>query len=348
MLSRRGLILAAAAGLVARGAAGAPADIERFVPKRPAGEVRLQIATDDSNSAYYAVGVGLSALAKLRLPEELGVDLYARTSLGSWDNAGLLRRGKVDLAIMQALYGHWARHGKGVFRRVGPDPRLRAIASLWPDAEHVIVRTRHASTGTIEDLRNLEGAPFVVGPRGSGIEGSIHLLMRRLGIDPNRALKPVNLGPTEAASALMMGGVVGLTLPGGPPISLVDAILSHDVSGVKVLEFTDRQLRLIDQDEGLWRRYVIPPGTYLGQEQPISTIAQPSFLAVRAETDPRVVQALTRIIFEDLTILRTAHKTAAAVSLNTALAGLPVPLHPGAVRYFQEAGLKIPASLLPA
>ena len=310
-------------------------------------ETRLQIATDDTNSPYYAVGTALSALVKMRVDPELGIGMYARASLGSWENAQLLRSGKADLAIMQALFGLWAREGRGVFRRHGPDHSLRAIASLWPDVEHVMLTTRRAATGTIEDLRNLDGASFAVGPRGSGIEGDVHLLMRRLEIDPATSLQAVNLGPTEAASAMLMGTVAGMTLPGGTPVSLIEAIISHDAGSVKLLEFTDRQLRLIDQGDGLWHRHVIPPGTYLGQELPIQSIAQPSFLAVRAETPAHAVYAVTKAMFENLDVLRVGHRAADAISLDTALGGLPVPLHPGALRFYREASLVVPPSLEP-
>jgi len=345
---RRAFVLGglAAGGLAAGGWPPSALAASVATPAADRGRT-LEIVTDDSNSAYYAVGVGYSALAKMRLPPDMGLDVYTRTSLGSWENAVLLRRRRADLAIMQAIYGHWARTGTGVFRRQGADPGLRAIASLWPDAEHAIVSLRHASSGTIEDLRNLDGAPFVVGPRGSGTEGSTHLILRRLGIDPARAMRPVNLGPAEAASSLLMGSVAGLTLPGGPPISLVDAILSHDVSNVKVLEFTDRQMALINGETNVWRRYNIVPGTYLGQEQPIMTIAQPAFLAVRADLDSRLIERMTHILFEDLAILRAAHRTAAAISLETAFDGLPVPLHDGAIRYYQSVGMDIPPHLIP-
>jgi len=305
------------------------------------------IATDDTSSTYYTVGVNLAALTQMRLPPEFEADFVAETTLGSWDNALRLRAGKADFAIMQALFGRWARDGSGVFTRFGPDPGLRAVVSLWPDVEHFLLQAKLASTGTIEDLRNLGGAPFAVGASGSAVEASCYLTMRRLGMDPKTTIQATNLVPSEGAAALMMGDVVGMSLPGGPPIPLVDAILSRDVAAMRLLEFTDRQLRLIDNNAGLWRRYMVPAGTYAGQEKPLASIAQSTFLAVRASVPNEIVQGLTQVIFENLNMLRYGHPAANAISLASAFDGLPVPLHPGAAQYFASAGLAIPKPLAP-
>jgi TRAP transporter TAXI family solute receptor len=97
---------------------------------------------------------------------------------------------------------------------------------------------------------------------------------------------------------------------------------------------------------GLWTRYVIPAGSYPGQTQDIRTIAQPNFLAVRADVDEDAVYRITKAIYENLPFLNGIHKATKAMALNKAIAGLPMPLHPGAARYYREAGLEIPQRLI--
>ena len=87
-------------------------------------------------------------------------------------------------------------------------------------------------------------------------------------------------------------------------------------------------------------------GTYPGQDSDIQTIAQPNFLAVNAAVDEEHVYKLTKALYENLPFLQAIHKATEAMDVNAAMGGLPVPLHPGAMRYYKEVGLEIPAHLM--
>jgi TRAP transporter TAXI family solute receptor len=78
----------------------------------------------------------------------------------------------------------------------------------------------------------------------------------------------------------------------------------------------------------------------------VATIAQPNFLAVNADVSEEHVYKLTKAIYENLPFLQAIHKATKAMNVNKAMAGLPVPLHPGAAKYYKEVGLKIPAHLM--
>jgi len=102
----------------------------------------------------------------------------------------------------------------------------------------------------------------------------------------------------------------------------------------------------MDAGRGLWVPYTIAAGTYPEQGKDIQTIAQPNFLAVNADVDEEHVYELTKSIYENLPFLQGIHKATMAMAIDKALAGLPVPLHPGAARYYTEAGLTIPDNLM--
>jgi TRAP transporter TAXI family solute receptor len=116
---------------------------------------------------------------------------------------------------------------------------------------------------------------------------------------------------------------------------------------VKVLDFTDAQLAQIEAKFPVWSRFVVKAGTYPGQTTDIQTISQPNFLAVHPEVSEETVYLITKTIYENLPFLVSIHKATTAMSLERAIAGLPAPLHPGAAKYYQEQGLKIPAHLMP-
>ena len=90
----------------------------------------------------------------------------------------------------------------------------------------------------------------------------------------------------------------------------------------------------------------IPAGTYPNQDDTIRTVMQPNFLAVRADVSEDTVYAMTKAIFENLEVLWAASSSAESVTLDIALNGLPVPLHPGAARYYREQGIEIPENLV--
>ncbi|MEL6683440.1 MAG: TAXI family TRAP transporter solute-binding subunit, partial [Pseudomonadota bacterium] len=111
-------------------------------------------------------------------------------------------------------------------------------------------------------------------------------------------------------------------------------------------EFTDEQLAQADGGRDLWTRFIIPAGTYPGQDADLNTIAQPNFLATHADLPEENVYQITKTIYENLPFLQAIHPATKAMALEQAIAGLPVPLHPGAARYYQEQGIEIPARLI--
>jgi len=116
-------------------------------------------------------------------------------------------------------------------------------------------------------------------------------------------------------------------------------------NGLTILDFTDEQMTRANGDGDLWTRQVIAAGTYPGQDKAVNTIAQPNFLAVNADVDEEAVYQITKTIFENLPFLQNIHSATKAMSLDAATGGLPAPLHPGALRYYEEQGVSIPDQL---
>ena len=118
---------------------------------------------------------------------------------------------------------------------------------------------------------------------------------------------------------------------------------------ITLLEFTDEQMAAANGDfDELWTRYVIAAGTYPGVDEDVNTIAQPNFLMVRDDLPEETIYEITKTIYENLAFLQGIHPATNAMSLDAAIAGLPLPLHPGAIRYYEEQGIEIPDRLRPA
>jgi TRAP transporter TAXI family solute receptor len=192
----------------------------------------------------------------------------------------------------------------------------------------------------------LKGETVGMGKQNSGTIGSNSVLMSGLGIDIEKDYKLMHAGYGPTADGMANGQVAGAGIPSGPPTGAITKLMAANQGKFTVLDVTEEQAKAMDGGRDLWVPYTIAAGTYPGQEKDINTIAQPNFLAVNASVDEDHVYKLTKTIFENLPFLQAIHKATKAMDVNKAMAGLPVPLHPGAARYYKEVGLEIPERLI--
>jgi uncharacterized protein len=305
------------------------------------------LATATTGGTYYPVGVALATLVKVKLEPSEKISMSAISSAGSGENVKLLRENQAQFGILQGLFGAWAWNGTGMVKAEGKQTHLRAISMLWQNVEHFVVTKDKAPTGTIDDLKQFGGAPFSIGAHNSGTEGSGRAILQGLGIDPEQAFDVVFMGYTPTAEALQNGTIKGANLPGGVPVSAVAQAFAAMGKDLVILDFTDEQLARANSVYELWPRYEIPAGTYPGQDQLVMTVAQPNFLAVRDDVPDDDVYQITKAIYDNLPFLNNIHAATKAMALDKAIAGLPVPLHPGAARFFEEQGMTIPERLKP-
>ncbi|WP_060980773.1 TAXI family TRAP transporter solute-binding subunit [Vibrio splendidus] len=303
------------------------------------------LATASTGGTYYPVGVALATLSKVKLAPKQHFSLAAISSAGSGENVKLLNENEAQFAILQGLYGAWAWQGLGPYEKSGSQKQLRSVSMLWQNVEHFIVRSDLTETGTMSDLDNLNGKKFSIGKKNSGTENSGRQIMRGLSVDPEQ-FKLAFMGYGGSASALQNGTIDGMNTPAGVPVGAVTQAFAALGEDIQILSFTDAQIKQANGDYNIWTKYEIPANTYPGVDKPITTIAQPNFLAVREDISEEDVYELTKAIYENLPFLQGIHKATKAMALEKGIAGLPVPLHPGAARYYQEVGIEIPSELI--
>ncbi|CAH1606190.1 TRAP transporter solute receptor, TAXI family precursor [Vibrio jasicida] len=303
------------------------------------------LATASTGGTYYPVGVALATLSKVKLAPKHHFSLSAISSAGSGENVKLLNENEAQFAILQGLYGAWAWSGEGPYEKSGRQEQLRSVSMLWQNVEHFIVRSDLAKTGTVTDLNNLDGKKFSIGKKNSGTENSGRQIMKGLKVDPDK-FNLAYMGYGGSASALQNGTIDGMNTPAGVPVGAVTQAFAALGKDISILSFTDEQIKEANGNYNLWTKYEIPANTYPGLDKPITTIAQPNFLAVREDISEEDVYQLTKAIYENLPFLQGIHKTTKAMAIEKAIAGLPVPLHPGAARYYKEMGIEIPSDLM--
>jgi TRAP transporter TAXI family solute receptor len=310
-----------------------------------ANEQKYIIATASTGGTFYPVGVGIATIASLKLAKTNNMTFSAITSAGSGENIDMMEKGEVDFSIIQGLFGSMAWQGKATYAN-NAKKGLRSVSMLWQNVEHFVVTSDTAKTGNIKDLKNLYDESFSIGGRNSGSRVSAETIMEALAIDYTK-MNIQYLGYTPSSTALQDRKIKGMNTPAGAPVSAVtNAFASIGADRIKVLDFSDADIKKIDEAYPVWTRYVVPSGTYPGQKEDINTIAQPNLLVVNEETPEEVVYMLTKTMYENLPFLNTVHQATKVMSLQKAIDGLPMPLHKGALKYYQEQGINVPARLI--
>ncbi len=309
-------------------------------------EKNYLLATASTGGTYYPVGVALSTLIKVKLQPKEKINVSAINSAGSGENVKLLRENEAQFAILQGLFGSYAWNGTGPIEADGPQTGLRSISMLWPNVEHFIVKSEYAETGTVDDFMSLSGETVSMGRQNSGTIGSNRTILANMGIDMEATFDLAFMGYGPSAEALQNGNIEGMSTPAGAPVGAVTQAFAAMGDDITLLSFTEEQIAKADGGLGLWTPFEIPAGTYPGQENDVTTIAQPNFLAVREDLPEDVVYLITKTVYENLPFLQGIHAATKNMSLDRAIAGLPMPLHPGALKYYKEQGIEVPANLM--
>lgn len=319
------------------------------VPPGPAAaqEARfVRIATGPVGGTYFPVGsliaTTLSGPPGSRACETgegcgvPGLIVTAVSTQGSLDNVRRLQSGAVELALCQADVAHDARAGSGPFAG-RPVATLRAVADLYPETMHVVVRAGEKLRG----LRDLKGRRIAFGESDSGTLVTARTVLRAYGLGLDR-LAPVFERPSRSAEELVGREIDGFFLLGGAPLAIVTAIAGR--AQVALLPIAGREATRILAGRPFLSAATIPAETYPGVPA-TPTIAVGAELLVTTTAPDDLVYALTRALWDprNRRALDAGGAAGRRITLQSALDRLAVPPHPGALRYYREAGL-LPAT----
>jgi hypothetical protein len=275
---------------------------------------------------------------------ERGIAVSAAISEGSRENIEALRISDADIIIADKPLCEMAGRGTGLFNGE-PVKEIRAMAPLWNEALHLVIRSELAKTGTIKDL---EGLTIATGLPESGARLLAELALSAPEKRTGKKTRLRFMSNRKAAHAFSRGRVDGLALVGAPPIPILRRLTLQDKVRIRFISFTEDQLEEMIRSSGAKLLILtIPPALYPGMRGPVRTIGAQKLLAVSSALESRVVYALTKTLYTGLDQLVKAHPAAREISPAHGIIGLNIPLHPGARRYFQERGLLAPAHTHP-
>ena len=242
----------------------------------------------------------------------------------------------------QADLAGWAYKGIGDFAGSGPMPRLRAIASLFPEAAHLVVR----ADSSIHSLANLSGKRVSLGESGSGTAVDARVLLAAAGLGENDFTRKY-LRPGPAAEELKAGTIDAFFLVGGTPVPAI-----RDLAGSIPIRLVPLEGRIVDALKKNFEFYhgaVIPAGAYPGVDVDTASFGFYALWLVNADIDTRLVYAITKSLWNETTgkLLAKLDPIGQRIRLDQALNGVSVPLHAGAERFYGEAGLAVDAAPQP-
>lgn len=327
------LFLAACGG----GDAGSEENGEAAGPERQF----VTIVTGGTGGTYYPVGTILSTLWNEELGD-LGVNASAQSSGGSVENLNMLKDGEAQLGIAMANLTLFAYSGEQRFAD-NQFEGVRFVTALWPDVTQFVV----TEASGIQSVEEIAGNSFSVGSAGSGTEYSSNIILEHVA---GLGLEDVNLeflGYTEATAAMQDGQLDGMNAEGGLPTSAVSEIFASRTA-VRMLGFSDEQYQQLVEVAPYYGQFTVPAGMYSGLDEDVKTVGVKSALIASEDLDADLVYELLVAMYDNIEELHESHDALKMVSLEEAVKGLaPVPMHDGAIRFYEERGIEIPENMMP-
>jgi len=281
---------------------------------------------------YYPLAGAMSRIAYNA--KDLNIRATVESSGASVANAQLIGTGDADFALLQNDIAYYAFNGSTLAAFSGkPVKAMGGIFTIYPELVHVVA-ARASGVRTVRDLR---GKKVVLGPQGSGTEQNALQILEVHGIREADLGRAERIDAAAAADQLKDGRIdAAFFTTGLGSAVIIDTFISGKAVMVPVGAAEGEALR---KKYPFYTMESIPANTYKGQEATVATPAVMAMMVARAELPEDLVYRFTKAIFDNLGQFHAAHAAAKNLKLETALGGMPIPLHPGAQKFFREKGV---------
>ena len=289
----------------------------------------ITIATGTKGAAYNLIGLELAKQIK----EFCGdCDLKVLETAGGIENMNLLREGKADIVFVNASAAWEAFIGINQFK--GKAVPLRALAALYPNSMHLVVR----SEAKIKTLTDLRGKRVATGAPGSGTEVISNQMLRAVGINPDKDIQRSRLGLIEAVKGIREGQLDAFLFGAAVPVKPIAELLK-DVS-IELISSADAINGMNRIYRNLYREGSIPANTYPLQDQEVKSLDVWDLIAVSDEMPGKLAYEITKRLFENKERFMAAHANMHHLLLRKQDVQTTVSFHLGAQRYYAINGLQ--------
>ncbi|KLV02453.1 C4-dicarboxylate ABC transporter substrate-binding protein [Photobacterium aquae] len=292
----------------------------------------VTIGTGSVTGVYYPTG---GAICKLVNKDRKvhNVRCSVESTGGSIYNVNTMRAGELDFGIVQSDWQYHGYNGTSKFKEQGPYKKLRAIFSLHTEPFNVIARTDAGIKG-VEDLK---GKRVNIGNPGSGDRATMGVVMDALGWEQSDFKLASELKGSERSQALCDNKIDAFVyVVGHPNGSIKEATTSCDA---KLIPVTGAAIDKIIADNPYYAKSTVPGGMYKGTDSDVNSFGVAATLVSSTDVSDEIVYAVVKSVFENFDTFKRLHPAFANLKPEDMVkSGLSIPLHPGAEKYYKEAG----------
>jgi len=306
----------------------------------------FRIGTGGAGGTYFPIG-GIIANAISNPPGSRACDkggncgvpglvAMAQSTNASAHNVNAIQAGQMEAGLSGAATLHFAFKGTEAFKD-NAKPDLRIIANLYPEDLHLVM----AKGAKLNGLGDLKGKRVGIAQAGSGTQIAVELILAKFGINRDN-IEEAELNNSQSAERLADGQLDAYFYAAGTPVAAM--IQLDNTKGMELYNFTDEEVKLSNEAVPYYIPSKIPAGTYAGVDYDVNTVAVSGILVTNAKQDEQLIYDITKAMWSKTArkLLDNGHAKGKVITAETALdgvAGIGVPLHPGAERFYKEAGL---------
>ncbi len=298
-----------------------------------AAEQIVRFGTGGSDGSYFPVGSviasGINESSARCCPDSQLLVLPQRSN-GSVSNILDLADDLLEIGFAQADVVSLAYQGTGEFAGTELKGKLRTIGTLFQESVHFVA----SADSNINGVADLNGKRVSVDELGSGTQLDAELILSAGGVSPD-GLKLVYLKPTDSIERMRRGLLDAIFIVSAYPVAGVQQLVEDGVG--RVVSIGDELVKSLSDEHLYFSAQSIPPDVYSNSEK-ISTLSVSAQMIVRSDLSDNMVYDLTRNLWSESTLnaLVAAHPRGREINADNALQGVVIPLHPGALRYYEE------------
>ena len=303
------------------------------MPAMAQEKVNISIATGGTGGVYYPMGGGLANVLSKFVP---GMSATAEVTGGSVDNLKLIGTGKPYVAFAMTDATLDAYRGEDKFK--GQKVPARTLMILYPNRMHVV-----SVEGTgVNNMKDLKGKRVSTGSPGSATEVMAFRVIEGAGLDKDKDMRRERLGVAESVNALKDKKIDAFFWVGGLPTAAVTDLAATPGIKIKMIDHADTVAPMNKKYGNLYVEDTIPRATYSGMQADNKQATVMNILIAHENMSDQTAYNIVKTIFDKRDDMIAVHKEAENFRLeNQKTAATPIPFHPGALKYFQERGVKL-------
>lgn len=287
----------------------------------------LTIGTAASGGAYYPIGIAMADI----ITNKLKIQATAQITGGAIENNSLIQNKGVDIAISQGVMSYNAVNGLPPYKQ-----KLTDVAGLFNGLSKGVFQLVVNKSSPIKSIRDLKGKKVALGPAGGGAITTFLEVFTSYGFT-EKDFQPVYLSYEQAGDSLVDGNLDAILVQAAIPTPAITQQIASN-KPVRFIEIDEEMMKKLLAKYSYYAKITIPKEMYK-TDTPVNTFYISNMVVVSKALSADLVYQITKAFFENIDTIRNSHPSVKGLTIESAVEGLPVPLHPGAERYFKEKGL---------